>query len=122
MSLGPTKRIGDWVNSGEQALGFARLDAETFPSFEPGWVWLVVEGGKLKVISTHDAATTVTQDGVTPILVCDVWEHAYYLDHQNNRKGFLEAWFDTLANWSLADAQFAASTGTGQAWAYPLPA
>jgi len=90
--------------------------------FASGWVWLVVEGGALKVISTHDAATTVTQDGVTPLLVCDVWEHAYYLDHQNNRKGFLEAWFDTLANWSLADAQFAASTGTGQAWAYPLPA
>jgi Fe-Mn family superoxide dismutase len=90
--------------------------------FASGWVWLVVEGGALKVISTHDAATTVTQDGVTPLLVCDVWEHAYYLDHQNNRKGFLEAWFDTLANWSLADAQFAASKGTGEAWAYPLPA
>ena len=44
MALGPTKRIGDWVNSGEQALGFARLDAETFPAFEPGWVWLVGAG------------------------------------------------------------------------------
>lgn len=89
--------------------------------FASGWVWLVSEGGKLKVISTHDAATTVTQDGVTPLLVCDVWEHAYYLDHQNNRKGFLEAWFDTLANWTLADSQFAAAKGAGEAWRYPAP-
>lgn len=89
--------------------------------FASGWVWLVAEGGKLKVISTHDAATTVTEAGVTPLLVCDVWEHAYYLDHQNNRKGFLEAWFDTLANWTLADRQFAASKGAGEAWAYPAP-
>jgi Fe-Mn family superoxide dismutase len=89
--------------------------------FASGWVWLVSEGGKLKVISTHDAATTVTQDGVTPLLVCDVWEHAYYLDHQNNRKGFLEAWFDGLANWTLADSQLAAAKGAGQAWAYPAP-
>jgi uroporphyrin-III C-methyltransferase len=44
MSLGPTKRIGDWVNSGEQETGFARLDAEAFPAFEPGWVWLVGAG------------------------------------------------------------------------------
>ena len=89
--------------------------------FASGWVWLVAEGGKLKVISTHDAATTVTEAGVTPLLVCDVWEHAYYLDHQNNRKGFLEAWFDTLANWTLADRQFAASKGAGEAWRYPAP-
>jgi Fe-Mn family superoxide dismutase len=89
--------------------------------FASGWVWLVSEGGKLKVISTHDAATTVTQDGVTPLLVCDVWEHAYYLDHQNNRKGFLEAWFDGLANWTLADSQLAAAKGAGEAWAYPAP-
>ncbi|OYX70069.1 MAG: superoxide dismutase [Fe] [Caulobacter sp. 32-67-35] len=89
--------------------------------FASGWVWLVAEGGKLKVISTHDAATTVTEAGVTPLLVCDVWEHAYYLDHQNNRKGFLEAWFDTLANWTLADSQFAASKGAGEVWAYPAP-
>ena len=44
MGLGPTKRIGDWVSAPEQQTGFARLDAETFPSFEPGWVWLVGAG------------------------------------------------------------------------------
>jgi Fe-Mn family superoxide dismutase len=89
--------------------------------FASGWVWLVAEGGALKVISTHDAATTVTQAGVTPLLVCDVWEHAYYIDKRNDRKAFLEAWFDALPNWALAANQLAASKGQGEAWAYPKP-
>lgn len=89
--------------------------------FASGWVWLVAEGGALKVISTHDAGTTVTQGGITPLLVCDVWEHAYYIDKRNDRKAFLEAWFDSLANWSLAASQLAASKGEGEAWAYPKP-
>ncbi|MDO9473130.1 MAG: superoxide dismutase [Caulobacter sp.] len=89
--------------------------------FASGWVWLIVEGDALKVISTHDADDTVPLEGVTPLLVCDLWEHAYYLDHQNDRKGFLEAWFDTLANWSLATRQLAASRGEGDVWAYPAP-
>jgi Fe-Mn family superoxide dismutase len=88
--------------------------------FASGWVWLVANAeGALKVISTHDADDTVPKPGLTPLLVCDVWEHAYYLDHQNNRKGFLEAWFDTLPNWSFAAAQFAAANGRGEAWRHP---
>jgi Fe-Mn family superoxide dismutase len=59
--------------------------------------------------------------GSVPILVCDVWEHAYYLDHQNDRKGFLEAWFDALPNWAFASTQFDAARGRGQAWRYPAP-
>jgi len=58
---------------------------------------------------------------VTPLIVCDLWEHAYYLDHQNDRKGFLEAWFDALANWSFAAEQFAAARGQGEAWRHPAP-
>jgi superoxide dismutase, Fe-Mn family len=90
--------------------------------FASGWVWLVAEGGKLKVISTHDADDTLTKSGVTPLLVCDLWEHAYYLDHQNNRKGFLEAWFDALPNWQLADRQWSVAQGSGEGWRYPDPA
>src|SRR5215217_965524 len=77
--------------------------------------------GKLKVISTHDADDTLPKAGITPLLVCDLWEHAYYLDHQNNRKGFLEAWFDGLANWSLAASQLKAAQGNGDLWRYPAP-
>jgi uroporphyrin-III C-methyltransferase len=61
MSLGPTKRIGDWVHSGEQQTGFARLDAEAFPAFEPGWVWLVGAGpgapGLLSLMCYHALQT-----------------------------------------------------------------
>ncbi len=64
--------------------------AEGVGHFGSGWVWLAVQGGKLVILSTHDADDTLTKDGIVPLLVCDVWEHAYYLDHQNNRKGFLK--------------------------------
>jgi Fe-Mn family superoxide dismutase len=53
----------------------------------------------------HDADTPVVHEGVTPVLTCDLWEHAYYLDHKNDRKGFLEAWFDRLANWRRPTAR-----------------
>jgi len=90
--------------------------------FGSGWVWLVTdEAGLLSVRTTHDAGDTLTQAGVTPLLVCDLWEHAYYLDHQNDRKGFLEGWFDALPNWSFAAAQFAAAHGDGAPWRYPAP-
>lgn len=90
--------------------------------FGSGWVWLVWEKDRLDVISTHDAETPVTRTGITPLLVCDVWEHAYYLDHQNDRKGFLTAWFDRLADWDFAAEQLAAAKGQGEGYRYPKPA
>jgi superoxide dismutase, Fe-Mn family len=90
--------------------------------FGSGWVWLTAnKAGKLQVVTTHDAGEPVEDGGAVPVLVCDVWEHAYYLDHQNDRKGFLEAWFDALPNWSFAATQFAAARGQGEAWRYPRP-
>jgi len=90
--------------------------------FGSGWAWLVSDSaGKLSLVPTHDADLPSEDGGVVPLLVCDVWEHAYYLDHQNNRKGFLEAWFDALPNWSFAAKQYAAARGQGDAWRYPAP-
>jgi Fe-Mn family superoxide dismutase len=89
--------------------------------FGSGWVWIVAKGEGLEIVSTHDAGTPITEDGVTPILVCDVWEHAYYLDRQNDRKGFLTAWFETLANWDFATKQLAAAKGDSEAYTYPKP-
>jgi Fe-Mn family superoxide dismutase len=89
--------------------------AEGVGHFASGWVWLVSEGGALKVISTHDADTALVH-GVTPLLVCDLWEHAYYLDYKNVRKEFLETWFDGVANWAFAAKQLA-----GDAYRYPAP-
>ena len=74
----------------------------------------------LKVISTDDADTPIAH-GQTPILVLDVWEHAYYLDYQNDRKAFVEAWFDRLANWRFAENQLRALMGAGELFRYPAP-
>jgi Fe-Mn family superoxide dismutase len=61
------------------------------------------------------------RDGVVPLLTCDVWEHAYYVDYKQDRKGFLEQWFDKVVNWPFVEAQFAASKGKGAPYAYPAP-
>jgi Fe-Mn family superoxide dismutase len=68
--------------------------------FSNGWVWLVLEKNKLKLIDTHDADTPVVH-GVKPLLVSDVWEHAYYLDYKNLRKDYLTAFVDHLLNWEF---------------------
>jgi Fe-Mn family superoxide dismutase len=70
--------------------------------FGSGWAWLVVgDGGKLEVVKTPNAETPLTQ-GKIPLLTCDVWEHAYYLDYQNRRPDFLASFLDNLANWDFA--------------------
>jgi Fe-Mn family superoxide dismutase len=72
--------------------------------FGSGWVWLVQDGNALKIVKTSNADTPVAH-GQTALLTCDVWEHAYYLDYQNRRKDFVEAFVDHLANWEFAASQ-----------------
>lgn len=68
--------------------------------FGSGWVWLVLDGGKAKIVTTGNAETPLTTSA-KPLLTADVWEHAYYIDHRNNRKGFLEVFLDKLVNWDF---------------------
>jgi len=64
--------------------------------FGSGWAWLVAsEKGQLEIVTTHDAGCPLT-DGATPLLTCDVWEHAYYLDHRNDRGAYLDAFFEVV--------------------------
>lgn len=93
--------------------------AEGANHFGSGWVWLVAKADGLAVQSTHDGETPLTESGAIPLLVCDVWEHAYYLDYKNARPAFLQAWWDVLVNWSFVGAQFAAATSGGPSWRYP---
>ena len=73
--------------------------------FGSGWVWVVqTRDGKLDVMSTPNADPPQIYD-LDPLLTCDVWEHAYYLDYQNAREDFLEAFFDELVNWEFAAEQ-----------------
>lgn len=94
---------------------------EGFGHFGSGWVWIVTGTDGLKVVSTHDAEDTLVREGVFPLLVCDLWEHAYYLDYKNDRKGFLGKWFDGAANWRFADSQLRAARGQGERYRYPRP-
>lgn len=94
---------------------------EGFNHFGSGWAWLVTGSDGLKVISTHDADDTLIKDGLFPLLVCDLWEHAYYLDYKNDRKAFLKAWLDKVANFAFAGQQLAASNGKGDGFGYPAP-
>jgi Fe-Mn family superoxide dismutase len=95
--------------------------AEGADHFASGWVWLVTGSEGLKVISTHDADDTLVREGLFPLLTCDLWEHAYYLDYKNDRKGFLKRWLGEVANWSFAEHQLAASEGEGDGFRYPAP-
>jgi len=79
---------------------FARAGASQFGS---GWAWLVAKNGRLGVTKTLNADTPLTEAGVTPILTMDVWEHAYYLDYQNKRPDYIDAFLAKLVNWEFAE-------------------
>jgi len=79
----------------------AAFKAAGIGQFGSGWVWLVSNNGNLEIVKTANAETPLT-DGLTPLVTCDVWEHAYYLDFQNRRPDFLQAFLDNLVNWEFA--------------------
>jgi superoxide dismutase, Fe-Mn family len=71
--------------------------------FGSGWAWLVLKDGKLAITKTPNAETPLTEAGVTPLLTMDVWEHAYYLDYQNSRPNYMDAFLNNLVNWDFAN-------------------
>jgi superoxide dismutase, Fe-Mn family len=102
----PTGKLADDISA-----AFGSLDAfkEKFEAggagrFGSGWVWLVVNGGKLEVVSTANQDNPIMGKAIagvegTPILGCDVWEHAYYLKYQNRRPDYLKAFWNVV-NWA----------------------
>ncbi len=70
--------------------------------FGSGWVWLVQDGSALKIVKTANAMTPLVM-GMKPLVTCDVWEHAYYLDYQNRRPDFIQAFLDHLINWEFIE-------------------
>ena len=74
--------------------------------FGSGWAWLVANNGKLEITTTHDADNPLITQGHA-LLTVDVWEHAYYLDHQQNRAGFVKAVIEKLANWQFVGKRLA---------------
>jgi Fe-Mn family superoxide dismutase len=74
--------------------------------FGSGWAWLVKKGSGLAVVSTANQDSPLS-DGMAPILGLDVWEHAYYLNYQNRRPDYVNAWWNVV-NWDMVAEKFAA--------------
>lgn len=72
--------------------------------FGSGWVWLVQDGDSLEIVATGNAENPMTR-GKEPLLTCDVWEHAYYIDYRNARSKFIESFWH-LANWDFVAKNF----------------
>ena len=100
----PTGAIADAINAsfGSYENFKKEFVAGGVGQFGSGWVWLVADGDTLKIAKSANAETPLT-DGLKPLLVCDVWEHAYYLDFQNRRPDFLASFLDNLVNWDFAN-------------------
>ena len=81
----------------------------TAKQFGSGWGWLVLTAGKLKVMTTANQDSPLSQ-GIYPILGNDVWEHAYYLKYQNRRPDYLAAWW-SVVNWNEVNKRFATAKG-----------
>ena len=77
-----------------------KFSAAAAGQFGAGWAWLVKDGANLAIVTTSNAGNPLT-DGKTPVLTCDVWEHAYYIDYRNARPKYVEAWWN-LVNWDFA--------------------
>ncbi len=73
--------------------------------FGSGWTWLVLDKvGKLAIVSMHDADSPF-RHGQIPLLTCDVWEHAYYIDYRNSRQSYVNAFWQ-IVNWEFVTEQF----------------
>ncbi|MBU6363197.1 MAG: superoxide dismutase [Acidobacteria bacterium] len=106
----PTGALGDAINATFGSFDDlkAQVNDAGVKRFGSGWTWLVVSGGALEVMSTPNQDTPLT-DGKAPILGIDVWEHAYYLEYQNKRPVYLEAWWNVV-NWDAVAARYDAAT------------
>lgn len=82
-------------------------------AFGSGWAWLVYskKDGTLSVTKTIGAGNPMTTKGSVPILCMDVWEHAYYLDHQNQRPAYVDAFMEHLVNWDFVEENLQAAMG-----------
>ena len=96
----PTGKLADAIKTtfGSFDEFKAKFEEGGVKRFGSGWVWLVVSGGKLEIVSTANQDNPISE-GKTPILGNDVWEHAYYLKYQNRRPEYLKAWWNVV-NWA----------------------
>ena len=86
-----------------------QFSAKAVAAFGSGWAFLVKDAsGKLKIVECHDAMTPLRDGSGKPILTCDVWEHAYYIDVRNARAKYVESWWNVV-NWEFANKNYVAA-------------
>lgn len=110
-SKSPKKEpMGKLAEAIERDFGSFNKFKETFSKsaatlFGSGWAWLIKDAyGNLEIVQTSNAETPI-RNGFTPLLTCDVWEHAYYLDYQNRRPDYIEAFWG-LVDWKIVEERF----------------
>lgn len=106
----PTGPVADAITGtfGDYGTLKEKLKAAALGQFGSGWAWLsVAADGKLIVEATANQDSPISK-GHTPVIGIDVWEHAYYLQYQNLRANYVDAWFNTV-NWSKVNALFLAA-------------
>src|SRR5262245_39158298 len=105
----PSGALGQAINStfGSFDNFKGKIKEAALGRFGSGWAWLVLDGGKLAIISTANQDTPL-MTGQTPILGVDVWEHAYYLRYQNKRADYVDAWWKVV-NWNAVAQRFSAA-------------
>lgn len=96
--------IGDLIEDGFGRCQdfFEEFAAVAGDQFGSGWAWLVLDSGRLRITTTSNAATPLLTRQL-PLLVIDVWEHAYYLDYQHRRLDYIKAFVTSLVNWEFAN-------------------
>jgi Fe-Mn family superoxide dismutase len=110
---GPPAPRGDLAQAIEEAFGHVeefkhKFNEAAAGNFGSGWTWLAVNGdGRLEIVNTGNAGTPITDDK-PPLLTCDVWEHAYYIDYRNARPTYLQAFWKRV-NWDFAERNFEAA-------------
>ncbi len=107
----PSGDLADAINDAFGSLDAARdefVQAAT-TRFGSGWAWVVVKDGGLAILSTPNQDSPLMSGDGTPILGLDVWEHAYYLNYQNRRPDYIQAWGNVI-DWDAVAARFAAAT------------
>ena len=102
--------LGDAINAafGSYDEFKAQFTASAAGNFGSGWTWLVKNAsGELEIVNTGNAGTVITDESITPLLTCDVWEHAYYVDYRNARPEYLKNFWE-IVNWEFAAANYSA--------------
>lgn len=103
----PTGKLADAINEafGSFAAFKEKFSATAVGTFGSGWAWLAKNAdGKLEIVSTSNAVNPLT-DNKKPLLTCDVWEHAYYIDYRNARASYVEKFWN-LVNWDFVASNF----------------